>query len=229
LEPPKLDVVLVSTRRPSLVDETLNSFTQNLFRRIRVRRIFCNIDPLWGDENDDRDVEQACRKYFSDVVVRRPDQPGFGTAVKWLWAQPETEWFLHLEDDWVLRRPIDPVRLLQEMKPPDVAQISLSRLNRKAWRKGVWIERFTTSPSFVRTTFGELVSSLLDPELDPEKQMYGTQNPRLTAAIVGRFRHRLHGSRFASDFIADIGRSWRDERNIEKRVIDERSVWLERR
>ncbi len=225
----ELDVVLVSTRRPALVREALRSFSENLFGKIRARRIFCNIDPLWGDEDDDRNVEQACRKYFSDVVVRRPDQANFGAAVKWLWAQPETEWFLHLEDDWVLRKPIDPARLFAEMDPPDVAQISLCRANRQAWRKGVWLDRFTTSPSFVRTTFGKLVSSLQDPDLDPEKQMYGTQNARLTAAIAGKFRHRLHGPRFAPDPITDIGRSWRDERNIEKRVIDERSVWLERR
>jgi hypothetical protein len=228
VETPELDVVLVSTRRPSLVKETLQSFSRNLFCKVHVRRMICNIDPLWGDENDDREVEQVCRSHFSNVVVRRPNEPSFGAAVRWLWAQPESEWFLHLEDDWVLRRPIDPARLLKEMAPADVAQISLYRANRRAWRRGVWIDRFTTSPSFVRTAFGKLVSSLHDPNLDPEKQMYGTQNPSLTAAIEGKFRHRLYGPRFAPDYLRDIGRSWRDERKIEKKLIGERSVWVER-
>ena len=204
----------------------MESFFENLFSRIRVRRLYLNIDPLWGTASDDMEVERVCRAYLSDIVVRRPEKASFGGAVKWLWAQPETEWFLHLEDDWLLLRPIDPRRLLREMETPNVVQISLSRMNRKAWKKGVWLDLFTTSPSFLRSSFSKLVSSLQNPELDPEKQMSGGSNPELVAAIREKFRHRLHGSRFSRRYIADIGRNWREARKIEKKIIDGRSVWI---
>lgn len=223
----EFDVTVVATRRSELLKQTLHTFSKNLFSKIHIRRMFCNIDPLWGDERGDREIEETCRSYFADVVIRKPEKPSFGAAVKWLWSQPQTDWFLHLEDDWLLTRPIDVERLSQEMSFSTVEQISFTRLNRKAWRKGVWVDRFTTSPSLVRSSFARLVSSLMDPELDPEKQMYGTENPILSDVTRGEFRHRLHGHRFSRDFLEDIGRAWREERGIVKKRVGDKSIWIE--
>lgn len=220
-----IDVTLVSTRRPDLLKQTLDSFSRHLFSRGSVRRLFVNLDPLWGDAEADRAVERICRSYFEDVVVRRPAEPSFGGAVKWLWSQPETGWFFHLEDDWLLLRPVALGRLAREMDADGVAQISFSRLNRKAWRKGVWLDRFTTSPSILKTSFARQVSALQDADLDPEKQLYGTENPALRN-LTDRFRHRLHDHRFARAYIADIGRAWRERHGIGKRLVDGRSTWV---
>jgi hypothetical protein len=223
----EIDVVLVATRRPELLEGMLASFWANLLGRLKVGRFLVNIDPLWGDEEDDRAVERICRSYVADAVMRRPEKPSFGAAVKWLWSQPATAWFVHLEEDWLMRRRVDLRRLASEMQPPDVTQISFSRAHRKAWRRGVWVDRFATSPSLVRTSFGKLVSSLQNPDLDPEKQMWGPQNPALSEAICGKFRHRLHGPRFTRDYLMDTGRAWREARKIEKKLIDGRSVWIQ--
>jgi hypothetical protein len=219
-----IDVTLVSTRRPDLLQQTLDSFSRHFFSRVPVRRLFVNLDPLWGDIDADRAVERICRSYFKDVMIRRPAEPSFGGAVKWLWSQPETDRFFHLEDDWLLLRPLNPARLAREMAADRVAQISFSRLNRKAWRKGVWLERFTTSPSMLKTSFARQVSALQDADLDPEKQLYGPGNPALRN-LTGQFRHRLHAHRFARAFIADIGRDWREQQGIHKQLVNGRSTW----
>lgn len=219
-----IDVTLVSTRRPELVGPTLDSFSRHLFSRIPIRRLFVNLDPLWGNAEADRAVEQICRSYFNDVTLRRPAEPSFGAAVKWLWAQPETNWFFHLEDDWLLHRPVSVDRLDREMDADSIAQISFSRLNRKAWRKGVWQDRFTTGPSLLLASFAHQASILQDPNLDPEKQLYGDN--RAMRNLTTKYRHRLHDHRFARRYVSDIGRDWREQHGIDKRITDGRSVWI---
>lgn len=221
--PDSIDISLVSSRRPHLLDLMLRSFRMNLLRKVNVRRLVVNIDPIWGNEFDAGAVKTVCRLYFDEVEIREPESPSFGAAVKWLWSRMETEWFLHLEDDWCLMWPIDVERLKREMAEQSVGMISLYN-HGKAWRKGVWPDRFTTSPSFVRNSFGRTASGLMNPALDPEKQFYNQMNPALAEA-VSSYRHRFHGSRFAPVCIVDMGREWREARQIEKTLVAGESVW----
>lgn len=218
-----IDVSLVSTRRPHLLELTLRSFRMNLLRKLRVRRLVVNIDPLWGDEFDADAVKAICRLHFDEVVVREPESANFGAAVKWLWSQMETGWFLHLEDDWCLVWPIDVARLEREMADASVGMISLYN-HGKAWRKGVWSDRFTTSPSFMRRSFGKTAAELMNPDLDPEKQFYNQMNQALASAVAS-YRHRFHGSRFTPVCIMDTGREWRAARQIDKALVDGESAW----
>jgi hypothetical protein len=222
LEMNSIDVTMTATRRPDLVARTLRSFSEKFFSRLPGRVFFLNLDPLWGRAEDDGQIEDIGRQYFRDVRVRRPETPSFGDAVKWLWSQPETEWFLHLEDDWILSRPIDADALLAQASDRNLAQVRLhnwTRLQRR--RKTVTL---TTSPAFVRTEFAHLAASLMDGSLDPEKQFRNGTNPALQAAVA-HYSVRHYGGRFTPQMAQDIGRGWRDEKKIKKAIVNGTSIW----
>jgi hypothetical protein len=221
----EIDVTLVAARRPELLELTLRSFRQNLLRHLRVRRLYVNLDPIWGSEDDAAAVKALCKLYFDHVILNEPAEPSFSAAVKWLWSQSGCDWFLHLEDDWCLVWRIDAVGLAAEAADSSVGQISFFN-HRKAWRRGVWSRKFTTSPSLIRSSVARAVAERFDTSLDPEKQLYDGRNPAVMQALSG-YRHRFHGNRFAPICIADMGRAWRAERNIEKRRVDGVSAWTE--
>lgn len=218
-----IDVSLVAARRPELVELTLRSFRLNLLRHVAVRRLFVNIDPIWGSEEDAAAVKTVCRLYFTDIVFREPTEPNFCAAVKWCWSQSDRDWFLHLEDDWCLVWRIDLARLAREARKERVGQISFFN-HGKAWRRGVWARKFTTSPSLIRGSVGRVAAEHMNIEWDPEKQLYDGRNPALLQAL-SEYRHRFHGGRLAPKFIADTGREWRTARSIEKHRVDGISTW----
>lgn len=219
----EIDVTVVAARRPQLLELTLRSFRVNMLRDLRVRRAHVNIDPIWGDDGDAGAVKALCRLYFPDVVFHEPAEPNFCAAIQWTWSQSRSDWFLHLEDDWCLTWRINARRLKKEAALDEVTQISFFN-HRKAWRRGVWSRKFTTSPSLIRSDFGRNAANLMDTALDPEKQLYDGRNPELVAATSG-YRHRFHGTRLSPLCIADTGRAWRDARNIEKTREDGVSRW----
>jgi hypothetical protein len=218
-----IDVTLIATRRPELVDLTLRSFQQNLFSRVRCRRLVLNIDPLWGSDDDDREVERICRRFFADVDVRRPASPSFGGAVKWAWSRPTSEWFLHLEDDWLLARGINPATLATELSASDVGQVQLANLSRSQRARKIPLE-IATSPGFVRSAFAEIAVRHMNPDMDPEKQFYEGHNPAGLAEMI-RFRTKFYGDAGTPKLLYDTGRVWRKVRGIKKGVRRGTSLW----
>jgi hypothetical protein len=218
-----VDVTLVATRRPDLLELTLRSFHMNLLRFISAPRLIINIDPVWGSEEDDRELEKICRRYFETVVIRRPETPGFGLAVKWTWSQVTTDWFLHLEDDWLLARRIDPRHLALQMADPKIGQIQLANTTRrKRWRMTPHV--IATSPGFIRRAFAEIAVAHMNPELDPEKQFYQGHNPAGVAAL-SVYKTRFYGGPLTPQLMRDTGRVWRKVRGLRKRVVAGTSVW----
>jgi len=228
----RLDVTMVAARRPDLVDLTLRSFRLNLLDALDAPHLILNIDPVWGTAADDQEVEAVCRRYFQSVEVRRPERPCFGGAVKWAWGRVQTEWFLHLEDDWLLARRIDTEGLAERMADPDLGQIKLSNKSRyrrlkgrlRRWRKHP--EMIATSPSIIRSSFARVAVAFMNPDLDPEKQFYQGFNPAGAAALE-RFGSRVYGNLLTPCLLYDTGRVWRQVRGMKKRVVDGQSVWEE--
>jgi hypothetical protein len=219
-----VDVTMVATRRPELIELTLRSFHLNLLRHLKAPRLIINIDPVWGSDEDDREVEAVCRRFFEVVDIRRPEVPGFGAAVRWTWSAVTTEWFLHLEDDWLLARRINPDHLTSQLKDPSVGQVQLANTTRRRrWRMKPHV--ISTSPGFVRRAFAEIAVSHMDPALDPEKQFYQGHNPQGVAALSG-FTTRFYGGNWTPQILFDTGRVWRKVRGMRKRVVNGTSVWL---
>ena len=101
----QIDVVTTAIRRPEILELAYRSYFNGGIRGLPRVRIILNIDPI-GEGDTDAIIEIASR-YTSELVVRQPDESNFAAAVNWAWSHVESEYFLHLEDDWLLSRPID--------------------------------------------------------------------------------------------------------------------------
>ncbi len=221
-----IDVTITACRRPALIARTLESFSKHFFSVVPPGTAYVNIDPLWGDELAGAGVEALCKEYFEHVVVRQPNTPSFGAAVKWLWAQPRTEWFLHLEDDWVMKRPISEKRIQELIGRPSLGQIRLVA-GEHPLRRPFKARRvaFTTSPSLVRRPYAIIASNHMNPDLDPEKQ-YSRKINKAGINELSRYELLFYSSRWTFPLLIDIGRDWRERRAIRKELTaDGKSVW----
>lgn len=221
----EIDLTMTATRRPDLVARTLASFNEMLFKRLPVSRFFLNIDPVWGTADDDNEVERVARTYFDRVEIRRPPAGSYGGAVKWLWSQPDAAWFLHLEDDWILSHRIDLKRLSCQMSS-GASQIKIANWTRLRRRRRP--PELGLCPLFSRSDFAKLAAKHMNSDLDPDKQFRNGTNPPLEKAVNGHFAVYF-GTPFTRETAIDIGREWRIERQIGKKIVDGASVWTEGR
>jgi hypothetical protein len=242
---PWLDITLVSGRRPGLLDRTLASFQAGLFANFPVAGLYANIDPVFGDEADHAACRAAILSRIPDAVIFEPDQPGFGRAVKTVWAATRSEVVFHLEDDWVLNEPLAPgdvfplltgeTRALalvsKEIGYDGTETFNVRRPKKRFLRIPIGgrheINIFGTSPRFLEGGFARACAALMDADLDPEKQMRAPLNPRLRA-YMQNFRCRFLPARRQAELITDIGREWRDARGIDKVLDRGVSTWTTR-
>ncbi|HEY6225490.1 MAG TPA: hypothetical protein VI282_00050 [Verrucomicrobiae bacterium] len=242
---PPIEITIVAARRPTLLARTLESFHANLFRHFQISRALINIDPVWGSQKDSDDCAALIKNYFPNPAIFRPETAGFAAAVKRVWTNSKADFIFHIEDDWVLNEEITPA-ILGHFNDPSIAQVSLVS-REKNWdraRRGDFhfvkrrsilfgaikipfrkkVPAFTTSPAFTRGDFARKWASLMDEKLDPEKQAYMGINP-LLEKFVRPFRNYLYPGKVNEITIADTGREWRESQNIEKKIIDGKSVW----
>lgn len=239
-----IDVCVVAGRRPELLRATLESFELGLFRNFQIAQMIVNIDPLFGSDQDLRDCIGVIREFASDALISTPETPGFAAAVISNWKATTSDIVFHLEDDWLLHRAIATEDIAPFDNDPWLGQISLNAKEKNwdtrlkgdvAYRRrhvrlfGIptpfkhKIPIFSTSPSFLRGSFARTAAGLMDPAFDPEKQFFREVNLPLEA-FVARYKNKVLGD--GPDFpVSDIGRDWRDQRNIQKLVVDSKSVW----
>lgn len=238
---PSYDLCIVCGRRPDLLERTLASFGQQVFRHFTFDRVLANIDPFCGTQQDGDEVARLITSRFPQATLFRPAEASFGAAVIRLWQATSADIVLHLEDDWIALEPITP-QDVESRLAGRVAAVplmtaekhwgghSLYQTRRKKYRLAgvpVWtrrVSRFSTSPCFLSGPFARACAAMMDARLDPEKQFYTGSNPALE-----RFSEQ-HDALFlvgkaGPNVIEDIGREWRDERNISKTVVDGVSVW----
>ena len=205
-----LDVTVTATLRPALLDLTLWAFRRNFFSRLPGAkiRIILNIDPLWGDAADVPRMTEIARANADEVLVRTPERPSFGEAVRWLWTESRSPWIFHLEDDWILTRRIDIARLEREMARPRAAQVRFNRRRNKLFRR----PRFSLNPCLLKQEFVREALAGFDPAQDPEKQILrGHLRP-----LEKKWRYYEHGPRRHEPIVVDTGRRWRDMLEITK-------------
>ena len=243
----ELDVCLVTTRRPDLLAQTLDTFDEGLFKHFRIRRIIANVDPLFGTADEQRECVALIRRYDPDAIITQPSDAGFAAAVARTWAACTTDIILHLEDDWLLKRPVHPTDLEEMVVDRRVGQTSFNHAG-KDWsqrRKGRFcytrggrytafgvrlpfkqrVPLFLTAPSFLAGEFARCAATLMNPNFDPEKQFCRGLNP-LLEAYVRPFKNLILGKN-PDFYIEDIGRAWRERRGIVKHLVDGQSSWEE--
>ncbi|GGD90041.1 hypothetical protein GCM10011390_06080 [Aureimonas endophytica] len=208
--------------------------------------MIANIDPVFGTSRAGEECAELIRAYDPQAEIFHPNEAGFAAAVARVWAASRAEIVLHLEDDWLLRKPVAPADILPFFAEKRTAQVSFNHAN-KNWdiaAKGpfctikrsrrlfglalpmkIRIPNFLTSPSFYRGSVARSAARLLDPRFDPEKQFCRGLNPSLEAHVL-RLRNRVVGE-IGDYFIEDLGRAWRETRGIEKHLLDGQSVWSE--
>jgi len=239
-----LQVCLIATRRPEILEITLNSFNRNLFSNFNVINFFANLDPAFGNTGQHKLTKDCIRDYFPNAVINEPAKASFGHAVKWAWGKFENGLALHLEDDWRLNEKVTPGDVFEKLKS-GYSAVTLCG-NHKKWykrRSYLWVgcrrtsfpylgikkvPALGTQPKFIRGEFARELSNLMDPNLDPEKQMLPHINPTFSKL----FKDNKCGFLDASgdkDFgvLTDLGREWREERGIKKIVKNGKSVWSE--
>ena len=229
-----IDLTLVAGSRPELLQRTLESFKKHVFGFVPISKVFVNIDRHGGSESDRSECVEIILSFFPDACVSTPSISSFGSAVKHLWSLPQTENFLHLEDDWVA---IQDIRL-DRLKLPPVArtkqwflvkpQVSQSILTSYRFRpvRGIPFflpnptsPAFTTSPSILNSAFAHRVSQLMKPDLNPEKQMFNGLNPSLEEELKN-FRSKALVSWWEKPLITDIGREWQKARGIQVEIVN---------
>jgi hypothetical protein len=237
-----MDITLVCGRRPDLLALTLASFGEKIIGNFPSGTVYANIDPFCGTEADGDACEALLREHFSDVVITRPGTPSFGAAVKALWQKPTSPYFLHMEDDWDVLHPVSADQVDRRLSDK-VAQVQLSSRDslylpktyayKTTWRslfglkllKRVHQDRplFGTSPSFIQTKFARSCAQMMDPNKDPEKQLFaeGTNLGEFTRSYRN---HPLEGPGKTA-IIRDLGREWLAARGVEKKLENGVSSW----
>ena len=147
-----------------------------------------------------------------------------------------------MEDDWILLGEITPEDILPEFID-NVAQVSLfgkvkwkSRYDysyRATWKKFLGMNLFkeyhfdrplfTTAPGFVKREFARNCACLMNPDKDPEKQLY-SEHTELGIFTTG-FRNRVMRKGKNGPLIADLGRDWLANLGIKKHIVDGVCVW----
>lgn len=238
-----IDIVLVAGRRPDLLERTLSSFSSLVFKNFNICDVFVNIDPIFGDDADHLLTINIVRKFFPNSEIFNPEMASFGSAVKSLWGKLGSRLAFHLEDDWIALEMIKPEMLTAllsddifalaptslSLRPPkkDHQYVMLSEKN-KVWgpfKKKSYYYAMGTAPKFIDGELGRSISAFMDPNLDPEKQMLkGMNNSIFEILQTKRCGYILPQKK--PFLIEDIGRNWREQRKIDKIVVDGKSKWV---
>jgi hypothetical protein len=240
----KLQVGLISTRRPDLIRRTLTSFNEKLFTNFQIEKVFVNVDPAFGGKPEHQKSIEVIREILPDAVIREPKIASFGAAVKWVWSKFDDGLALHLEDDWELKVPIYPEDVETQLNS-GFSAITLCG-NSRIWykqRKYLWLPRkrkkfpfigsekvpaLGTQPKFIKGDFARKISDLLDPNLDPEKQMLPEMNPSFSEIIkFNRCGFLKKSGNKQYGVMNELGREWRDARKIKKVLENGKSSWID--
>lgn len=237
-----IDITIVAGRRPELLQRTLESFTSKAFRFHNVINVYANIDPIFGDEDDEARCIALLQEHFSRPVIHTPETAGFTAAVKRLWQETTAPYVFHLEDDWIALDALD--QRVDACFEGNIRQVSFHSANQN-WdigRKGHMhrgkrylkllgvrlpigsYPKFTTSPSIIDGPVARTCAQLMDVAFDPEKQFYSSVNRDMETFIQG-FENYIF-SPDAIPVVEDTGRDWRDKRGIQKKITNAASSWV---
>jgi hypothetical protein len=199
--PQHFDVTLTACCRPDVLRETLSSFRENLRGFDFAQAVlFVNVDPRPAG-CDRHAVVAVCDQFFARACVNLPAEASFPRAVRWLWQRPATEYFLHLEDDWVLERPVEVADLLRVL---DAGDPTLAVVNLRAYRHGG--TRICLAPGLWRTDAARAIAARMVNWANPEQQL----RPVMPRNPDGGKHGDYKGRQYPDDriVIRDIGRPW---------------------
>lgn len=205
----KIDVAITATIRPDVLELTLSSFYKKFLHQFQATRLIVNVDPLGEEGRAAEDVLAVCRRYSPEVVSRCPSQPSFGSAVEWCWDQVQSAVFLHLEDDWLLKKQIPWEQVCARLAASDDIAAVRFNLTRNPGSDPPRSPCLSLNPSVIRRAFIEQALPLFASGLDPEKQFRN-------CAPLAHWKFLYHGAPGESASVIDIGKYWRRLHDFQK-------------
>lgn len=212
-----MDICMTAVRRPEVIEKTLKSFTENLFVIPEDHTLIINIDPIGEGTNEE--VINVCKKYFPNTMFFEAREPSFPNAVIRVWEQVDSEFFFHLEDDWILKRPIFESDLINPLKMnKDLACMRLYKENipnsnnpkmfgcsynyhgtrsfTNTYFTPVpgstnWKNQFGLNPVMIRKKFIDEALPLMANDKNPEKQF--RENNPLMSNILNKWTFAIYG------------------------------------
>ena len=233
----KLDVVITATVRADILRLTLITFSKNFLHQFNVR-VIINVDPVGEtDKNTQADMVDICREYFDEVIYRTPSKPSFPKAARWVWQQIETDFFLNMEDDWVLRSPIDVNEIMRLFNDHDTVNVLFGSVGEDdLYRKHGNLEKIkinqryyfrfpnlSLNPGIFRTAYIKDGLARFDVSKDPEFQ-FGGQNAK--SLLFPKPVFLVYAT--AKGLAFDSGRVWRRKMFIGKGDLVTNPTWYNR-
>ncbi len=202
-----LEFTTTACNRPSILNQTYHSYTKNL-KGIDFSKstLYLNVDPA-PHNVDIAKAEEVAKKYFGKVIVNYPSSSNFSAAAYWCFSQVEGKYFFHLEDDWILLKPINVHSLISKMNNNTLQCI----LNKK--RSAVTVSETGEPcfvPSLISTEYWKKYLSGFNININPEYQMKMMFRNRST----GLSQYKSVYYNLSIEFSRDIGRDWLKKNNL---------------
>ena len=237
-----MDITMTAVRRPEVIEKTLKSFTENLFVIPEDHRLIVNIDPVGNEINNDKVID-VLEKYFPNLVIFEPKKPSFPKAVIRIWKQVESKYFFHLEDDWILERPIFMTDLIQPLKrnkelacmrlykedipftnSPKMFGCSYNYHGTRSFTNTYftpvpgsnnWLNQFGLNPVMIKKEFIDEALPLMNPDQNPEKQF--RENNPLMKNIILKWTFAVYGRPGLKRMVwGKNGLHWRQQSKFQK-------------
>ena len=203
-----MDLLLIAGRRPELIEKTLTSINDQI--DIVFDNIIVNLDAWAGDKHDHQKAKDIILSFYPNALINEPAVPGFTKAVKYLWSNIKSDYALYTEDDWIWNVSLNQGDLINQ----DCGMLRFNNIHNEGK------DYYGTSPCILTKAFALEASAVLNLDLDPEKQI---RSNKALAQIANK--HKVKNLKKYGICITDIGREWRNERNIIKVVKDRKSTW----
>ena len=235
----RLDITMTAVQRPAILERTLKSFRDNLFRPNLLidYQLIINVDPI-GELVSISYIHDLCADFFPHPIVVTQTKAHFGRAFHRVWSiasYRDAEFIFHLEDDWEITRTVDLFAMIDCMcRNPEIAMLRLSTVGNDGgpcinqWgHKFPWNGRYyeipkedraklrvAGHPAIIRPEFISQVLPFLDPEKNPEKQM-ALNNPDI-GPIIDSYCFGVWNHPGLPANIRDIGREWMIKKGFNK-------------
>jgi len=237
----RLDITMTAVQRPAILERTLKSFRDNLFRPNLLidYQLIINVDPI-GELVPISYIHDLCADYFPHPIVVTQARAHFGRAFHRVWSMADlrdANFIFHLEDDWECTRTVDLYKMIDIMRRDErVAILRLSTVgcdgdyyySMKQWGhrfpwNGNFYEipsedqaklRVSGHPSLINPKFIHDVLPHMNPESNPEKQL--REGDPVFGPIIKQYRFGVFNTPGLPANIRDIGREWMIKKGFNK-------------
>ena len=231
----KLDITMTATKRPAILERTLRSFRQNLFRPNLCidYQLIVNVDPI-GEMVPISYIHDLCADFFPHPIIITQPTAHFGVAFHRVWFLADyrqgfdwrPEFIFHLEDDWECTRTVDLYAMIDSMRSGyKIGMLRLSTVGTEGNCLRQWGHTFNWNgefyeipdedqaklrvsghPSLINPEFIHQVLPYMNPDKNPEKQL--CEGSPFIGLIIKQYRFGVFNTPGLPANIRDIGREW---------------------